>query len=345
MSEQTNDVQRAREIISAYGWNATSYQIINPGFRYWFSSQGDGVVGYVKYRSMFVVGGGPVCSRDRLPQVLREWEEYCCSQHRTVSYFGAAGRLCDLLHHSPLHSTVVVGAQPSWDPRNWSERTQHSASLRGQFHRAMNKGVTVSEWPVKQAENHPSLRACLKEWLETRHLLPLHFLVEPETLSTLSGRRMFVAEQGGRVVGFVTLSPVPARSGWLTEQFPRLPSAPNGTVELLIDAAARAVALDGAKYFTMGLVPLANRVENASVKNPVWLNSTFNVLRNSGGGFYNFEGLKAFKSKFQPDYWEPIYVISREKSFSVRTLYNIAGAFTQQNPVLAVTKSVLRRMK
>jgi len=29
-----------------------------------------------------------------------------------------------------------------------------------------------------------------------------------------------------------------------------------------------------------------------------------------------------------PERWEPIYAISNEKSFSVRTLYNMGGAFS-----------------
>ena len=153
-----DNCSRVREIISRYGWNATSYQIMNPGFQYWFSSDGEGVIGYVRYRSMFVVGGGPVCSREKLPMVVREWEEFCAVSGCRVGYFGAAGRLSDHLLHSPLHSTVVVGAQPSWDPRHWSELTQAAASLRAQFHRAINKGVEISEWPADRAENHPSLQ-------------------------------------------------------------------------------------------------------------------------------------------------------------------------------------------
>ncbi len=53
-----------------------------------------------------------------------------------------------------------------------------------------------------------------------------------------------------------------------------------------------------------------------------------------------FAGLDAFKSKFHPEYWEPIYAISREKRFSPRSIYAIAGAFTTEAPVRAVCRSL-----
>ena len=37
------------------------------------------------------------------------------------------------------------------------------------------------------------------------------FLVEPDTLSMLIDRRVFVAERGGQVIGFLVASPVPLR--------------------------------------------------------------------------------------------------------------------------------------
>jgi len=85
------------------------------------------------------------------------------------------------------------------------------------------------------------LRAVLQEWLDTRGLPPLHFLVTPDLLDTLGDRRIFVAEQSDEVQGFLVATRIPARHGWLVEQWPRRRSAPNGTTHLLIDAAMRAV--------------------------------------------------------------------------------------------------------
>ena len=341
--ERMRDVARARRLALQYGWNAMAYQVVNDGIAHWFSTDGDAVVGYVRAHGRCIVAGAPICAADRLHIVLAEWEAFVRSQHCRACYFGAAGRVFEALHRQPGYSTVVLGAQPIWNPAYWSEIPARTPSLRSQMSRARNKGVTVSEWSAARASDDPRLRECLQRWLRTRKLPTLHFLVEPQTLHDLEGRRVFVAECGERVVGFINASPVPARHGWLVEQFVRNDRAPNGTIEALLDCMMSAVAADGASWVTMGLVPLRQHSDDETVhENPTWLRTLLSFVRLHGRRFYNFDGLERFKTKFRPHAWEPIYAISAERSFSPRTLYAIAAAFTVQSPITAVARGLVR---
>ncbi|MEA2552916.1 MAG: hypothetical protein QOJ65_1092 [Fimbriimonadaceae bacterium] len=325
-----------------HGWNTTCYQVLNPGIERWFSQRGDAIVGYVTAKGRRVVAGAPICSRERLDEVLVEWEK---AAPLRPCYFGAEERLYSALREDPAYSKVVLGAQPVWTTESWIVQIQGNASLRYQIQRALHKDVRVSEWPAERVRNNSNLRAVLGEWLHTRGLPPMHFLVEPETLDWLGDRRLFVAEQRGQAVGFVTMSPVPMRKGWLTEQFVRGQGAPNGTIELMLDTAIRAVAAQGGQMVTMGIVPLSQRASVDGVQNPGWLRGVTAWMRAHGRRFYNFDGLDTFKSKFHPDYWEPIYVISREAQFSPRTLYAIASAFTSGHPMVAVVKGLGRAVR
>lgn len=322
---------RVRELVLLHGWNATAFQIVNPGFEHWFSAKGDAVVGFVRASGAFVVAGAPVCREDRLAAVLEEWESWCQQCHARTCYFGAAGRLHERLADRAGYSTIVLGAQPTWDPAAWAETVGQRPSLRAQFRRASNKGVAVAEWSSDRAERDPRLAQCLEQWQQRRGLPPMHFLVEPQTLDHLASRRVFVAERLGVPVGFLTASPIPARNGWLTEQFVRGAAAPNGTVELMVDAAARAVAADGSRYLTMGLAPLCDHANAAD--NPPWLRWSLAWVKAHGRRFFNFDGLAAFKAKFRPHAWEPIYAVSNERRFSFRTLYCIAAAFGGRSPI------------
>jgi phosphatidylglycerol lysyltransferase len=334
---------RARELVLKFGWNATAYQILNPGIELWFSSAGDGVIGFARHRGTLVVGGAPVCDIARLDAIASEFVAAAHSRGERVCYFGAGDRLDAAYADKPSWSRVLLGAQPVWDPRAWPAAVAKRGSLRAQFNRARNKGVAVTEWSPEKAENHPTLRRCLDEWLTTRHLPPLHFMVEPETLNDLRDRRVFVAERGGReVVGFTVLSPVPDRNGWLVEQIVRGLNAPNGTAELLIDTAMRSIATSGSSYVTLGLSPLSHRADVAPVDEPMWLRLVLRWVRLHGARFYNFGGLDAFKAKFNPEAWEPIYAISEGESFPPRTLYAIAGAFSGGAPVRLVLRALLR---
>jgi phosphatidylglycerol lysyltransferase len=132
------------------------------------------------------------------------------------------------------------------------------------------------------------------------------------------------------------LSPIPERNGWLTEQFPHDPSAPNGTVELMMHTAICRLGDEGFEYVTLGLSPLSKRAKIEPFDNPIWLRILLAWMRKHGQRFYNFDGLDAFKSKMTPEYWEPVFAISNEPTFSGSTLYSIALAFTDNKPVSVV---------
>jgi phosphatidylglycerol lysyltransferase len=312
--------EKTRRLVLQHGWNAASYQLVNDSIAKWFTS--GAVVGYVSAGKWKVVAGPPVCDPAQWRNVLDQWESFA---GRDVCYFGAGDRFTQFLESRGAVAQVSLGAQPSWNPQNWEETTRSVASLRMQFSRAKNKGVTVSEWGAERAHE---LTDVLSAWLRRRGLPPLHFLVEPETLGYLRDRRLFVAEQQGRPVAFLVLCPVPSRNGWLTEEFPRLPDAPNGTVELMMDRAALSIAGEGSNYLTMGLAPLA-RLEN-DAHNPVWLRIATRWARAHGRRFYNFRGLESFKTKFRPDHWEPIRAVVVGREFTPSALYAVATAFSQQ---------------
>lgn len=259
--KESSLLKRARELVLKYGWNSTSYQVINPGIRHWFSKTNDAVVGFVSCHRVRVAAGAPICAQERLREVAAEFETDAARAQEKVCYFCAEARLESVYLNSPAHAKVLLGAQPVWQPKDWAKIVAGHKSLRAQLNRARNKGVTVSEWATEKAHNNPFLLRCLQEWLSAKGLPPLHFLVEPNTLARLSNRRVFVAEKGSEIAGFVLLSPIAKRNGWLFEQFIHKPGAPNGTVELMIDAAMRVLAENGYDYATLGLSPLSTRAQ------------------------------------------------------------------------------------
>lgn len=338
-----SSLARIRALVLAHGWNATSYQIVNPGIRHWFSPTKEAVVGYVETRRFRIVAGSPICSAESLPYVCQEFEQLASQDKKRVCYFGGESRIERIFEHRPDHAHVILGAQPAWNPANWEAIIKRHSSLRAQLNRARNKSVRTEEWSAERANDNASLKQCLKEWLSTRGLPPLHFLVEPQTLSLLKDRRIFVALRNELPVAFLVASPIPCRNGWLIEQFVRGKDAPNGTNELLIDHAMRQFAAERFEYVTLGLSPLSKRaVIPEEFKNPLWLQFLLAWTRAHGTRFYNFEGLDAFKAKLQPDWWEPIYAITNESQFSIATLYAIAGAFTDGKPIRHVLSALMQ---
>ena len=326
----TDAREAARSLVLRYGWNASAYQILNPGMRLWFSAARNAVAGYAVHAQTWVVAGAPVCASEHLDSAASELEEAAARAGQGLIYFGAGERLEQRAAERGGHCRFLLGAQPVWSPATWPSIVKGKASLRAQLNRARNKGVVVTEWPAVAvaAERHPALKRVRDQWLGTRGLPPLHFMTETDTLGNLRDRRVFVAERDTEgVVAFLVATPVPARQGWLVEQWPRTARAPNGTTHLLVDAAMRALAASGADYVTLGLAPLSERAGAIAEGQPLWLRGILRWLRAHGRRFYNFRGLEAFKASLEPERWEPIYALAVGERFTVRSLRAVAGVF------------------
>ena len=194
----------------------------------------------------------------------------------------------------------------------------------------------IEEWPRERAQACAELHQILGEWLASRGLPPMSFVLEADVLDRLGDRRVFVAESPAGRQGFLIASPVPARNGWLAELVVRRPSAPNGTAEMLIDAAVTRL---GGDYFTLGLAPLA-RMQGAE-PNPLWLRLMLSWIQAHGRRFYNFQGLEYFKSKFDPPEWKPVYALMLGPAISPAALYAVAAAFAGGPPLALLGRGLL----
>jgi lysylphosphatidylglycerol synthetase-like protein (DUF2156 family) len=172
----------------------------------------------------------------------------------------------------------------------------------------------------------------LAGWLRTRGLPPLHFMTEAETLGDLRDRRVFAATRGGLLVGYLLATPVPARGGWLIEQWPRVPDAPNGTSQRMVDAAMRALAPDSTGFVTLGLAPLSDRAGAIGDDEPLWIRALLRWMQAHGKRFYNFAGLDTFKAALDPQAWEPVYLAVQGNRLRPSHLYAVAGAFGGGSP-------------
>jgi phosphatidylglycerol lysyltransferase len=336
-------LEHARELVNACGWNATSYQILNTGIRHWFSKAPPAVVGYTRRHDVLLVAGVPVCEAKVLNVVCEKFEAFAQRSGCRVCYVCAEERPRNILTSSRRHAAIVLGAQPVWNPRTWSDIVRSRASLRAQLHRARNKGVIVEPMASGPAAGDPELRSILDQWVRARPLPPLHFLAKPDIFAgVMADRRVLVARRRGKAVAFLVASPVKARKGCLVELLARSSAAPNGSSELLIDTAMRLLAGEGSEYVTLGLVALAHANDAEIRGNPAWLRPLMYFARAHANRFYNFQGIEHFRLKMAPDRWEPVYAISNERHFSPGTLYAMGAAFSGIPPWAAIAIGIAK---
>ena len=311
------DRERVLALLERHGWNATSFQTLEAGFRYWFDGD-DACVAYVETRGAWVAAGAPICAMSRLAEVTARFTAAALAAKKRVAFFAAEKRVVDGAGLEGFY----VGEQPVWDATRWPDTVTATRTLREQLRRAHNKGVAVRR--VDGAELAPgaplrvAIEALIERWRHDKPMAPMGFLVDVQPFDFAAERRYFVAERDGVVVGFLAAVPIYARRGWLLEDFLRDPRAPNGTAELLIDAAMRALAAEGSRHVTLGLAPLSGPVTG-------WLRAA----RRLSSPLFDFAGLRAFKAKLRPHAWEPIYLAHPHGSSSHVALVDALAAFAR----------------
>jgi phosphatidylglycerol lysyltransferase len=323
---------RALALLKRFGWNATSFQSLEPGIRYWFDEAGDACIAYTDTGQAWVVAGAPIAEEVRFPELVERFLAEARQAGRRVCFFAVEGRLVGRV---PLEA-LPIGEQPVWDPAEWPAVLASARALREQLRRSRAKGVTVRlagpedvaapEAPVRRA-----IEGIVARWLAGRRMAPLGFLVQIELLAFPAERRILVAELGGHVVGFLAMVPVYARRGWLLEDLLRDPSAPNGTTELLIDAAMRLAEAEGSRYVTLGLAPLSGEVSG-------WLR----LARRFGAAFYRFEGVRVFKAKLRPRHWEPIFLAYPPGHSGLLAVHDALAAFAPGGLLRFAAASLVR---
>ncbi len=316
MTASDADRARALALLKQWGWNATGFQVLERGFRMFFDGD-DACVAYVDTGRAWVVAGAPIAPRERIAAVARSFLDAAHAAGRRACFFAVEQRFLD----ATSLPSLFVGEQASWDPQLWEAALAKRRSVREQLRRARAKGVRVrlvatSEMADETSRCRRDVEGLVRRWLGTRGMAAMGFLVDIQPFEFAHERRYFVAERGDELVGFLCAVPVFARGGWLFEDLLRDPHTPNGTTELIIDAAMRAVASEGSAYVTLGLAPLAGDV-------PTWLGR----VREWTSALYDFDGIRSFKAKLAPHAWDPIFLAYPPDTSPNVALYDVLTAF------------------
>ncbi len=308
---------RVLELVRRHGWNATAFQTLETGYSYFFAGD-DACIAYVDTGRAWVAAGAPLAAPDHLGESVHAFIAAARERGRRCAFVAIEERLKEAA--SPELSSLPIGEQPVWNPGEWDDILGRRRSLREQLRRGRAKGVRVRKITAAELSGGPTQRAiqaASRQWLASRKLAPLQFLVKMEPFAFPDERACFVAEQGGNLVGFAGVVPVPAREGWFLEDLVRVPDAPQGTSELLVDAFMRWSAGLGCRWVTLGLAPLAGPLPSA-----------LRFARRLSTSLYDFEGLRAFKAKLEPARWQTVYLGYPASQGAALSLVDGLAAFT-----------------
>ncbi len=121
-------------VLRRHGWNATSFQVLEPGFRYWFADA-DACVAYVDTGRAWVAAGSPLTTPERIGEVAEHFRRDASAAGRRLALFGVEQRMVEAVSWPSL----LIGEQPEWDADLWPAALRGSSGLREQLRRALGE--------------------------------------------------------------------------------------------------------------------------------------------------------------------------------------------------------------
>lgn len=148
------------------------------------------------------------------------------------------------------------------------------------------------------------MKAISDEWLAAKGAREKGFSVGRFDPAWLNRWPVAVVSKDGAPIAFATLILPERRQAAAIDLMRHATAAPSGTMEFLFTELMLQLKAKGVRRFSLGMAPLAGLTPDLSGR--LW-DRFGSTLYRHGGAFYNFEGLRAFKAKFDPE-WRPRYV-------------------------------------
>lgn len=294
-----------------YGYNPHSLVSISQNSKMWFDFQTQSGLSFFERGKIRLVAGEIIGAEKNCKRAVHKFLEESANQNKIVCFLPATEKFAKTI--MPLgFEAVKIGASPYFDLQTWNPRGNKAKKMRAGCNQARKAGILIEK--VKEIDSilENEVTDLSNSWLKSRRAsVKFGWLFELNPFKHIEHKKLFVARNNeNRLVGLLAASPIPAREGWYLEDVLRYPDSPNGTTDLLIFEALKSLAEEGAKIATLGTVPLAIDGEDLiSSKKYTLTKMIFNFSRQKGEFIYNFKGLRHFKSKFVPTWWESEYIL------------------------------------
>lgn len=345
LPDPTSDLLRLQK---SYGYNAHSLVSIAPGANAWMVRDLEGAIVYGEFGHVWLAAGDPIAKPEDVPALVQGFLAAAKRAKRIAAFVPATesfAREAGKLHLSP----IKIGAAPYFDLQKWNPRGNAAKKMRAGVNQAQRAGVQIEligelSDPIKREVADLSL-----EWLKSRPAATTFgWLLALDPFLRFESKKLFASRnKEGRLIGLLSVSPMPARNGWYLEDVLRALDAPSGTSDLLVVETLKHLKAEGAAIATLGTTPLANEGEDKlSSKEHPMIELALRTVSRRLSVFYNFEGLRQFKSKFAPTWWESEYVLIPDGAMvPTRVAHAVLRALVPGGVKQILTRKALRSIR
>jgi len=248
--------------------------------------------------------GDPVGPPERIDSMVRQFLERCDDFGGVPVFYEVSSE--HLHRYADVGLTFVkLGEEARVDLTTFSTEGSHGKRFRNSVTRLERQQASFRVVPADQVPDIlDRLRTVSDEWLAERAGAEKGFSLgffAPEYVSRFP---VAVIEHGGQIVAFASLWPGPQGVELGVDLMRHNRQAPKEVMDALFVHLMLWGKAQGYRWCRLGMAPLSGFASSPVA--PLWTRLGSFLYKHAPAA-YNFQGLRSFKAKFDPD-WQPRYL-------------------------------------
>ncbi|WP_137132562.1 bifunctional lysylphosphatidylglycerol flippase/synthetase MprF [Rhizobium sp. FY34] len=297
------DLQQATAIVIGQD-NADANLVRMGDKRVMFSDSGRSFIMYGIQGRSWIALGDPVGDREETAEMVWRFVERARGAGGRAVFYQVSPALLSFCADAGLRA-FKLGEMALVDLTGFELAGSRLAGLRQALNKGRREGMEFAILqPAEVTQALAELKAISDGWLAHHDTREKGFSLGAFEETYVASQPVAVLRKAGRIVAFATLFLTDTRAEASVDLMRFAPDAPRGAMDFLFVSLLEQLKGEGYQAFNLGMAPLSGMSRREVA--PVW-DRIGGTLFEHGERFYNFKGLRAFKSKFHPQ-WQPRYM-------------------------------------
>lgn len=298
--------QRARAIVEQYGHSSLARFTLLDDKSYYFSPSGQSVIAYVPKGRGAIALGDPIGPASDRTEAILGFQQFCDRNDWQPAFYQTLSDDLEI-YRSLGFQTLKIGEEAVVDLNTFTLEGKPGKNLRTAMNKLTKQGYRVTFYPPPIAEPLlQELRAISDQWLAHMEGAEKKFSLGWFDDDYIRGCEIAVVhDQAGHPVAFANVVPEYKIPEATIDLMRHQADIERGTMDFLFVSMFQHFKARGYKGFNLGLAALSGVGEaSESTRTEKGMHYLYEHLNQ----FYNFQGLRAYKDKFHPE-WESRYIV------------------------------------
>jgi phosphatidylglycerol lysyltransferase len=269
-----------------------------------FSQDGNAFIMYGIQGRSWIGLTDPIGEESEMSELVWQFVETARAAGGRAAFYQVSPKLLSYCADAGLRA-FKLGELAIVDLETFELKGSRLSGLRQALNRGTRDGLAFSLLTPDEAKSVlGNLRDISDAWLAHHNTREKTFSLGSFSDEYVLSQPVAVLHKDDKIVAFATVMVTDTKQEATVDLMRFLPEAPRGAMDFLFISIMEQMRSEGYRTFNLGMAPLSGMSKRDIAPVWDWIGGT---LFEHGEKFYNFKGLRAFKTKFHPK-WEPRYL-------------------------------------